>query len=213
MMRKKNKTVLSALTALILCATMLFSSTGASFATVSEKGLIGLSKAKQIALKDAKLKEADVVFVQAKLDREDGRAVYEIEFYRKGKEYDYEIHAKSGKILSRDFDIENYSAEDSAKKPSQNAATDSAAVKVTSPKKTKNTGSIDAEKAKQIALAHAQLKAEEVLFEKVQRDVEDGVRVYELSFYVPGFEFEYEIDAVTGKVRSWSVEEENDWDD
>ena len=65
---------------------------------------IGADKAKSIALKDAGLSSSSVTFTKAKLDREDGVRVYEIEFFTSDKEYEYEINASSGKI--RDKDVE-----------------------------------------------------------------------------------------------------------
>lgn len=70
------------------------------------KSTIGTQKAKTIALNDAKVKSSNARFVTAKLDREDGRIVYDIEFYVGNREYDYEIDAYTGRILSKDADIE-----------------------------------------------------------------------------------------------------------
>ncbi len=77
---------------------------------------IGIEAAKQIALADAKVALKDVTFIKTELDNEDGRAVYEIEFYSGNVEYDYDIDALSGEIISNDFDIEDYSV------PAQSAA-------------------------------------------------------------------------------------------
>ena len=84
---------------------------------------IGIEAAKQIALADAKVALKDVTFIKAELDNEDGRAVYEIEFYSGNVEYDYDIDALSGEIISNDFDIEDYSIPaQSAAAPQQTAA-------------------------------------------------------------------------------------------
>lgn len=68
---------------------------------------IGVEKAKSIALKHAK-KRMDIVgkvrYTKAKLDKEYGVAYYEIEFKNNGVEYEYEINAKTGKILEWDID-------------------------------------------------------------------------------------------------------------
>ena len=51
------------------------------------------------------------------------------------------------------------------------------------------------------ALEHAQLKKEQVDFvKKVELDYEHGRKVYEITFYKGGFEYEYDIDAESGKV-------------
>lgn len=71
---------------------------------------ISLEKAKEIALDHAGVKATDATFVKAKSDYEDGRAVFEIEFVVSSgntiKEYDYEIAASDGSIISYDYDIE-----------------------------------------------------------------------------------------------------------
>ena len=60
---------------------------------------ISVDKAKETATSHAGLKVADVTFSKAKLDNDDGRLEYEIEFFRDGVEYDYTIDAASGSIL------------------------------------------------------------------------------------------------------------------
>lgn len=60
---------------------------------------IGADKAKSIALKHAGISASSASFTKAKLDREDGQVVYEVEFYAGGMEYDFEINAVSGEII------------------------------------------------------------------------------------------------------------------
>lgn len=66
------------------------------------------AEAKSIALKDAGVKESAAVFLTVRLDWDDGRPEYEVEFYSGQTEYDYEIHAVTGAILSSDRDLENF---------------------------------------------------------------------------------------------------------
>ena len=69
--------------------------------------LISEKKAKEIALEHAGYEESEVKFVKAKLDYDDGRYEYEIEFRAEGNlEYDYSINAKNGKIVDFDRDYE-----------------------------------------------------------------------------------------------------------
>ena len=70
----------------------------------SDKAYIGAEKAKEIALADVGLKEADVRGLKADLDLERGVMVYEVEFRAGNMEYDYEIDADSGKILKSEKD-------------------------------------------------------------------------------------------------------------
>ena len=98
---------------------------GSSMKNTADAGnkQIGIEAAKQIALADAKVALKDVTFIKAELDNEDGRAVYEIEFYSGNVEYDYDIDALSGEIISNDFDIEDHSIPtQSTAAPQQTAA-------------------------------------------------------------------------------------------
>ena len=75
-------------------------------AAPEEKEFIGEERAKEIALEKAGLKESEVTLIKVKLDRDDGRYVYEIEFRRGLTEYEAEINAEDGRILKfeKDFD-------------------------------------------------------------------------------------------------------------
>ena len=68
---------------------------------------IGVAKAKNIALKNAGLTAKQVVFRKAKFEYDDGLYIYEIEFLKGGYEYEYEIHAKTGRILAKDVDYDD----------------------------------------------------------------------------------------------------------
>ena len=152
------------------------------------------AKAKSIALKHAGVSASKATFVKAKLDYEDGRRVYEIEFYSGNTEYDYEILASNGKIISYDKDIENY------KIPRKN---------------TSSSTYIGKAKAKSIALKDAGVSASSATFTTTKLDYEDGSRVYEIEFYTKSAEYEYEINAKTGKIRDMDVEHfdyDDDWD-
>ena len=65
---------------------------------------IGVDQAKTIAAQHAGFGVNDVVFSKTKLERDDGLYVYEIEFYKDRMEYEYTIHATTGRIL--EFDAE-----------------------------------------------------------------------------------------------------------
>ena len=73
-------------------------------ATEAARSFIGVDRAKSIALGHAGVSASSVSFSKAKLDDDDGRGVYEIEFYVGNTEYDYEIDAHSGGIIEYDKD-------------------------------------------------------------------------------------------------------------
>ena len=85
---------------------------GSSSTSNPSSKYIGVDKAKTIALKDAGLSASSVTFTKAKLDRDDGVAVYEIEFYSGNTEYEYEINATSGQIRDRDSEMRDYDDDD-----------------------------------------------------------------------------------------------------
>ncbi len=119
-------------------------STGSSRSTVRRKKpgcqQYFTEKAKEIALDHAG-KSYRCDFVKAKSDYEDGRAVFEIEFVVSSgntiKEYDYEIAASDGSIISYDYGIEGDSTPTAIQAGSS-----------------QNTSEISLE-AKEIALSHA----------------------------------------------------------
>lgn len=146
---------------------------------------ISADKAKKIALGDAKLAEKDVTFVKVELEFENNRLVYDVEFYSGNVEYDYDIDAVSGAIVSSDRDIENYSI------PAQQTTVAPAA-------------DIGVEKAKEIALAHAGVGS--ARFTKAKIDYENGIKVYEIEFKVGNMEYEYDINVSNGAIISSSAE-------
>ena len=146
---------------------------------------ISADKAKKIALGDAKLVEKDVTFVKVELEFENNRLVYDVEFYSGNVEYDYDIDAVSGAIVSSDHDIENYSI------PAQQTTVAPAA-------------DIGVEKAKEIVLAHAGVGS--ARFTKAKIDYENGIKVYEIEFKVGNMEYEYDINVSNGAIISSSAE-------
>lgn len=187
---KTNKKI-KVISALLISGAMSLTLLSGSFSAFADtvKSTIGTQKAKTIALNDAKVKSSNARFVTAKLDREDGRIVYDIEFYVGNKEYDYEIDAYTGRILSKDADIE-YVAPKAVTKKQQ--------------------GNIGIAKAKNIALNDAKVKASNARFVTAKFDIEDGKQVYEVEFYVGNKEYDYVIDAGTGRILEKDTDLEND---
>lgn len=114
------------------------------------------------------------------------RLVYEVEFYANGTEYDYDIDQATGRILSSDFDIENYS-------PGNNNGGNGTVISV--------------DKARSIALAKVPgASANDI---RIHLDRDDGRQIYEGEIYYNRMEYEFEIDASTGTIIEWSAEH---WD-
>lgn len=65
---------------------------------------------------------------------------------------------------------------------------------------------VGAQKAKEIALNHVNLKSGDVLFTKAQLDKDDNIPVYEVEFYHDNIEYDFEIIASTGKIKEFKTE-------
>ena len=154
-------------------------------------GYIGEDAAKTTALTRAGLAESDVEAIRVRLDYDDGRAEYDVEFWLRtdtgAAEYDYEIDALTGEVLAFDYDAEDYDAAQAAQTPP--AASGAA---------------ITAEEAKQIALEHAGVNEADIRALELETDRDDGRTVYEFSWKVGWTEYDYDIDAATGEILSFS---------
>ena len=140
---------------------------------------IGEAKAREIALADAGLAEADVTFIKVNLDRDDGRLVYDVEFYSGKAEYDYEIDAATGDIVGYDSEIENYDIQAQIQQAGD---------------------VISLDQAKEAALKAAGLDAAGVKWIKEEFDRDDGKTVYELECISGEMEYDFEINAADGTV-------------
>ena len=145
---------------------------------------IGKARAQEIALSHAGLTAGQVTFVYVALKSSGSQYVYEVEFYTGSKEYDYQINASTGAVVSYDHDAEHYVPAG-------------------------ESGSLISEsKAKEIALDHAGLTAGQVRFVHVELEYDDGRWEYEVEFYSGNTEYDYEINATTGKILSYDHDAE-----
>ena len=154
---------------------------------------ITIEQAKEIALKHSNLTSDEVSFIKAEKDMDNGIEKYDIEFYYNNTEYDYEINAANGEIISYDHDVENYniqSPQQSNSQPQNN-------------QQQTNTSNISVDKAKEIALNHAGLAANQVSFVKAEKDMDDGIEKYDIEFYYNNREYNYEINANNGSIMSY----------
>lgn len=162
-------------------------------------GRITEADAKQIALDHAGISESETDRLRVKLDYDDGVQEYEVTFYVGNREYDYDIDAATGTIRSFDSEIEDdYNI---ASAPSATRAATSASSGAT----------ITEADAKQIALDHAGVSESETERMRVKLDRDDGVQEYEVNFYVGNREYDYDINAATGEIRSYDSEIDEDY--
>lgn len=139
-------------------------------------------QAQAAALEHAGFSEADVQFLSTRLDYDDGRAEYDVEFLCGNEEYDYNIDALTGAVLSMDREVEYYTQN---QQPAAGAAT------------------LTADEAKQIALQHAGVNEANTTRMEISFDHDDGRAVYEVEWNVDRTEYQYDIDANTGDILSY----------
>ena len=162
----------------------------------SNNSKITMEQAQEIALKHAKLTSDQVSFIKTDTELENGIEVYNIEFSYENKEYDYKINSANGEIVEYDSDIEDYDiTQQQATKENKS---------VTPNNQNSNNSKITVEKAKEISLKHANLKDNQVVFDKTEMDYDNGVQVYDIEFHYNNIEYNYEIDANTGNTLSYS---------
>ena len=169
------------------------SNTGSTGSTASASTTdIGEAKAKSVALNHAGISESSTSYIYAKKDWDDGRWV-DVEFWADGKEYDYEILASNGTILSYDYDAEY--------QWSGSTGTGS----------TSSTADIGEAKAKSVALNHAGISESDTSYIYAKKDWDDGRSVYDVEFWADGKEYDYEILASDGTILSYDYDAEYQW--
>ena len=143
-------------------------------------GTVDEAAAQKIALEHAGVKAADATITKSKLDYEDGRQVYDIEWYAGGAKYDYEIAADTGEIISSAYEEKTMGAD------SRNVTVSEA-------------------DAKKTALDRVSGATDKNLYEW-KLDYDDGRPEYEGKIIYGGTEYEFTIDASTGSVMEWDAE-------
>ena len=72
---------------------------------------------------------------------------------------------------------------------------------------------ITEEQAKQIAFEHAQIQESDVTYQKIKKDYDDGISVYEIEFRAGNKEYEYDIKADDGQILKTDYEIDEDYVD
>ena len=177
------------------------------------QNVIGKQKAQEIALADAGVAAGDALHLIVKPDWDDGVRIYEVEFYTASQEYDYEIHAETGDILSRDREAEwnGTAASGSSNTGSTSSTGSTASASSTSSTASASTTDIGEAKAKSVALSHAGISESSTSYIYAKKDWDDGRWVYDVEFWADGKEYDYEILASNGTILSYDYDAEYQW--
>lgn len=157
---------------------------------------IGVDRAKELAMQDAGVTAADAVFLKARLDIDDGKAEYDVEFYVGATEYDYDLNALTGAVVSKDLDADDFDLrrmwDDDPEDGDRRAGQPTADSVITS------------EKAQELALSKAPAGT---TVKKCELDRDDGRLVYEVELQNGATEYECDVNALTGVILHWSVDD------
>ncbi|MDL2263996.1 PepSY domain-containing protein [Synergistaceae bacterium OttesenSCG-928-I11] len=168
-----------------LLALAMFAALGAAAFAAN---LIGEAKAREIVLAHSGIPAAEANFVKVRLYRRHYAPMYDIVLIGKNVKFKYDLNAETGEIVSFHRNGRNGGYGSGA--DLQGSAGDY----------------IGIERAKEIAFAHAKVDGTKVYRLEVDMDRDDGRMIYEVDFKHDGWEYEYEIDATTGKVLYWDKE-------
>lgn len=148
--------------------------------TSTSTGAVDEAKAQEIALAHAGIKAADATITKSKLNYDDGRQVYELEWYANGAKYDYEVAVATGEIVNSGYEAKTVVG-------------------------TGNSATVSEATAKQTALARVSGAVEKDIYEW-KLDYDDGRPEYEGKIIYGGTEYEFTIDAASGNITEWDAE-------
>lgn len=148
--------------------------------TSTSTGAVDEAKAQEIALAHAGVNAADATITKSKLDYDDGRQVYELEWYANGAKYDYEVAVATGEIVNSGYEAKTLVG-------------------------TRNSATVSEATAKQTALARVSGATEKDIYEW-KLDYDDGRPEYEGKIIYGGTEYEFTIDAASGNITEWDAE-------
>ena len=140
---------------------------------------IGAAEAKAAALAAAGITEDQATGLRTERDYDDGRLIYEVEFWNGTTEYDYTINGYTGEVIA--YDRETH----------QTAA---------------NTD-IGSDAAQAAALSAAGASQSQATGLRVQREYDDGRLEYEVEFWVGTTEWDITVDGATGSILAQQRED------
>lgn len=194
-------------------AAMILAAIAGSLAGCGRIADIGKDKAADIALEDASLSESDVTRLRISKDTDNGKGIYEVEFTMNTTEYEYEILASNGDILSADFkELQGFSdPQPQGSDDPQPQGSNDPQPQGSDSHDSSNHGAvpqadvqISSEQASKLALDRVPGATEQDL--KIKLDYDDGYYKYEGDIIYDQKEYEFEIDANTGDFLEWKEE-------
>ena len=177
---KKWMTIPALAGVLVIGGVAMAGNTGHSLAATS-KDLLTIEEAEAIAVKSV-----DGNVTKIELDRERSGDIYEVEVKSGSVEYDLDIDAKTGKVLRTDKDKDNDDdSDDKVIVTDGKFITEKAAVKIA-------------------------MKQAKGTVTDIELDNEDGRVIYEIEINDGTYEYDFDIDAISGKVLKFEKDRDDD---
>ena len=164
---------------------------------------ISIERAKELVFKHSKVIPGEAKITKIRLDKENRKFIYEIEFFTEKNKYKYNIDADTGKILShsqkvRDIVNNTVSTENSKITPAKGDEDEN---RILNPSKY-----IGEEKAREIVIGRITGSRKENIIQ-LKLDDDNGRIIYEGKMNYQNTEYSFKIDALTGDIVSWEVDE------
>lgn len=141
--------------------------------TASKSNYISIEEVKKIVFDDSKVNSNIVKDLEIEYDYDDGIMVYDIEFISNNIKYDYEIDAKTGKIIEKELENKNVSTSTSENYLSK-------------------------EKIKEIVFNKTKVK--DYYDYEIEFEFKSGKAIYEVEFETKDKEYDLELDALNGNI-------------
>lgn len=223
----------------VVCAAALaVLGTGIALAAGAGKNetIMDRNKALDHAFADAGVSSSDVTITKQKLEKENGRQYYDIEFFSGEYKYDYEIDAMTGAVTGVNIEAlfdrpseplaasgapadgdspqgtggsrrEQDSQPDIPQSPQPAQDSQPGTSQPQQPARNGQKSRIDLEAARTAALSDAGVDAADAVFTESRLDWDDGVQVYDIEFHTLEAKYEYEVNAATGTIMSKEKEQ------
>ena len=149
-------------------------------ATAAQCAEIGREQAFAIALKKRRSAEKDAYNVKIERDRENGIAIFQVEFETRYGDYDFEVARESGRIIGADYEVDDDWL------------------------RTLGGSPVSLDEAKRIV----QKKVPGSHFKDIRMHREGGGHDarYEGELFHEGIKYEFEIDPRTGRITDWNAD-------
>ena len=159
----------------------------------SDSAYIGVEAAQAAAYAHAGVDASQVWVEEVDFDYEDGRMVYELEFFANGAEYEYDVDASTGAIVK-------FSREGGWSGQTSQAGQSGGGASGSGQSAPQSAGDIGAQAALDAALTHAGLSQSQIYELEVKQEWDDGRLEYEIEFKSGRWEYEYKLLAADGSI-------------